>query len=80
MARYSNSTGVEVKAMARQKSTTRKRLVRLAYECGFDGCSDEGKHLEIDQLLNEVPDDELPEIEDALEGYAQFQEALRSPN
>jgi len=71
------------------KQAVRKRLVRLAYECGFEGFNkpseafivrDKEVILGLAELLDEIPDNELGEIESTLEDFMELQEGLRSLN
>ena len=73
-----------------KQAARRKRLVRLAYECGFEAftapfeafskieAGDEGPGLT--ELLNDIPDEELGEVEAALKDFQGLQEAIRSLN
>jgi len=69
--------------MAMQKQATRRRLARLAYECGLESFSktEAGDEvLGLTELLNEVPDAELGEFEVVLKDLQVLQVSLRSLN
>ena len=67
--------------MERQARATRRRIAKLAYGCGFDCFSEaESGTIGLTQLLNEVPDEDLGEIEDDLKRFEELQGAMRSPN
>jgi len=75
--------------MAIQKQATRRRLARLAYECGFEAFTKPSEALAVRgtegilglaKLLDEVPDEELGEIEATLKDFRGLQEGLRSLN
>jgi len=65
------------------KQAVRKRLVRLAYECGFEGfpMAEVGDGiLPFIELLGTIPDEELGEFEAALKDLQGLQASLRSLN
>jgi len=67
--------------MEKQKQATRRRLARLAYDCGFERFSGaKNSAVGFTELFNQVPDEALCEVEAILKDYQELQEALRSPN
>ena len=65
------------------KQAVRKRLTRLALECGltaFSGTETGGESLELDKVFSGIPNEEVEEAEAVLRDFLELQEGLRSPN
>lgn len=67
--------------MATRGHATHKRIVKLAFACGFDTfVAPEERTLGLCQMLDDVPDKDLREFEAVLKDLRGLQEAIRGPN